>query len=322
MTGPRHIPVMCSEVVAAAQPADGALLVDATFGAGGYTVALLTAAECRVIGLDRDPSAITEGQELVDAYAGRLILQQGCFGNLEAHLETLGIGGIDGLVLDLGVSSMQLDRAERGFAFQQDGPLDMRMGSSDETAADVVNTYEEAKLADIVFHLGEEPKARRVARALVERRAERPFSRTLDLAAVVVEAVGHGMTARKRHPATRTFQALRLHVNRELEELDRVLVAAEQRLKPGGRLVVVSFHSLEDRRVKRFLAARAGRTPAPSRHRPVAEHGPAPSFRLPSSGAVKPGQEEITANPRARSARLRLGIRTDAPAWSTQKETR
>ncbi len=307
----RHIPVLAREVLEWLEPAPGGVYVDGTFGAGGYSRLVLEAADCRVLGIDRDPDAIAGGADLAAAFDGRLTLAAGCFSDMDRIAAEHGHDSVDGVMLDLGVSSMQLDQAERGFSFMRDGPLDMRMGQAGISAADVVNTAEEADLSRILKVLGEEKKSRRVARAIVERRAERPFERTADLAEVVAKAVGP--SREKINPATRTFQALRIHVNRELQEVADGLVAAERILKPGGRLVVVAFHSLEDRIVKRFLAARSGKAGGGSRHLPMAE-GPAPTFTLLTRQAVMPGEEETGGNPRARSARLRAGLRTEAPS--------
>lgn len=309
----RHVPVLLDAVLSALAPQDGAVLVDGTFGAGGYARAILDAADCRLIAFDQDPNAIAGGQEMVAAYAPRLTLIHDSFAAMDAHLTRLGASPVDGITLDLGVSSMQLDDAERGFSFQADGPLDMRMAQTGESAADVVNHYEEGALADILYQYGEETRSRRIAKAIVARRAERPFHRTLDLAQTIAEAAGKPRGAQKRHPATQSFQGLRIYVNRELEALQTALLAAEKHLAPGGRLAVVSFHSLEDRPVKHFLADRAGRTPAASRHLPEAPGtAPAPSFALPRKAAIKPDAAEIAANPRSRSARLRVAVRTDA----------
>ncbi|WGF86220.1 16S rRNA (cytosine(1402)-N(4))-methyltransferase RsmH [Marinivivus vitaminiproducens] len=299
-----HRPVLLAEVLAALAPMQGSIIVDATFGAGGYSRAILAAASCRVIGLDRDPSAYARAQALASEEP-RFQAAHVSFGALDQELERRGIGRIDGLVLDLGVSSMQLDQAERGFSFQSDGPLDMRMDTgAGASAAEVVNAMGEADLARILWRLGEEPASRRIARAIVQRRAERPFERTLDLADLIARTAPN--PASRIHPATRAFQALRMHVNDELGELEAVLEAAERRLAPGGRLVVVSFHSLEDRMVKRFLTGRSTRAPRPSRHVPIeAAPAPAASFRLLRKGAIQPGEAELRANPRARSARLR-----------------
>lgn len=310
MTLAPHIPVLLAEMLAAIAPMPGDVIVDGTFGAGGYSSALLRAADCQVIAIDRDPDALAEGQALVDRFAPRLTLIDGRFGELDRL--AADHAPVQGVVLDIGVSSMQLDRSGRGFSFLADGPLDMRMAQTGETAADVVNGYDEGEIADILYYLGEETRSRRIAKAIVERRTERPFETTTELASLIASIVPGG----KKHPATKSFQALRIHVNAELDELDRGLCAAERVLAPGGRLAVISFHSLEDRRVKTFLAQRSGRRPAGSRHRPMAaDQGPSPSFRLAKTGAVKPGVTECQANPRARSARLRMAVRTEAPAW-------
>lgn len=305
----RHKPVMLAEVIEALAPRPGAVIVDATFGAGGYTRALIEAG-ARVVAIDRDPSAIEAGRPLEAAAGGRLTLVEGRFSELDAHARAAGCAAADGVVLDVGVSSMQLDRPERGFSFRNDGPLDMRMGGEGPTAADLVNTLPHGALARMFSVLGEERRASAVARAILQRREEAPFERTLDLARVVERVVpksGDGI-----HPATRTFQALRIAVNHELDELAEALAAAERLLVVGGRLVVVAFHSLEDRIVKRFLAERSRERAGGSRHMPV-EDLPAPTFRLPVRSAVSPTAAEIASNPRARSARLRVGERTDAP---------
>jgi 16S rRNA (cytosine1402-N4)-methyltransferase len=313
MTPPPHIPVMLLEVIAALAPAAGHLVIDATFGAGGYSRALLGCGVA-VIAFDRDPAAETFAQALAletSAGAPRLRLIPAPFSRMGAYV---GEGEADGVVMDLGLSSMQLDEAERGFSLMRDGPLDMRMSSSGLSAADLVNGAEPAELTRILRDYGEEPQARRVAGALVRRRAEAPFERTLDLAQVIERALG-GRRGARVHPATRAFQALRIAVNDELAELEAGLAAAERALKPGGRLAAVSFHSLEDRIVKRFLGERAGRQGEGSRHAPPTPAGPAPSFALVHNGALAPGAAEVAANPRARSAKLRAAIRTAAPVW-------
>ncbi|MGP9821410.1 16S rRNA (cytosine(1402)-N(4))-methyltransferase RsmH [Salinarimonas sp. NSM] len=308
----RHAPVLLAEVVAALAPAAGGTILDGTFGAGGYTRALLDAdARTDVVALDRDPTAIAGGAPLVAAYGPRLTLVETRFGALERIAAEIAPDGLSGVVLDIGVSSMQLDEAERGFSFRTEGPLDMRMEQSGPSAADIVNEADETTLADIFYHYGEERRSRAIARGIVEARRKTRFETTTQLADLVsrfVRAEPHGP-----HPATRTFQALRIAINDELGELVRALHAAERVLAPGGRLVVVTFHSLEDRIVKQFLAARAGRTPAGSRHLPAGE-APQPSFRLATKGPVVPGEAELSANPRARSAKLRAGERLDAPA--------
>lgn len=317
MHGPsRHIPVMLAQVLAALAPKDGERFIDATFGAGGYTRAILTAAQTRVWALDRDPNAIRDGQALLAEFTARLELGHMPFGRLCEIAEDQA-AAFDGMVLDLGVSSMQLDDPARGFSFRADGPLDMRMATDAEggpSAADVVNTASERRLADILYLLGEERRSRAIAGAIVRRRAERPFARTLELADLVAGILGRRHDD-DRHPATRTFQALRLYVNDELGELARALLASEMLLRPGGRLVAVTFHSLEDRIVKRFFTERSGRTPRSSRHMPAGgEHTQAASFQILNPKPLLPEEAEVAANPRARSAKLRAGIRTQAPA--------
>lgn len=313
-----HVPVMLAEVLDALAPADGERFVDGTFGAGGYTRAILQAANTTVLALDRDPTAIAGGAALVARHAPRLILAETRFGRLDEAARAHDVAPVDGVVLDIGVSSMQLDRPERGFSFQHDGPLDMRMGADGPTAADLVNEMDEGELADLIYQLGEERRSRAIARAISRRRQERPFATTSDLAGCVAR-VFHGQKVDGRHPATRTFQALRIAVNDELGELARGLAAAERILKPGGRLVVVTFHSLEDRIVKRFLASRAGRVARRSRHLPetLVAHGslklPEPSFRIVNPRPLTPSKAELDVNPRSRSARLRAATRTEAP---------
>jgi 16S rRNA (cytosine1402-N4)-methyltransferase len=263
----RHVPVLAREVVDALSPHDGGRYVDGTFGAGGYTAAMLDRADCQVIAIDRDPDAIAQGQALAARYAPRLRLIEGRFGDMAELLSAEGVEDVDGVALDIGVSSMQFDQAERGFSFRASGPLDMRMEKSGPSAADLVNEADEAELADIIFRYGEERRSRRVARAIVEARKHKRIETTGELAEIVRRAVGP-QGRDESDPATRTFQALRIAVNDELGELARGLTAAEQVLAPGGRLAVVSFHSLEDRAVKEFVRARAGRTPGPSRHAP------------------------------------------------------
>lgn len=308
-----HTPVLLTEMLAALSPADGEVYLDGTYGGGGYARAILAAAKCRLLAVDRDLDAIARAETLA-ARQPRLIPLLGRFGDLDALAINSGQPALDGVVLDLGVSSFQLDEAHRGFSFQSGGPLDMRMGGSGPSAADAVNHLPEKAIADIVFRLGEDRASRRIARAIVQRRARAPFRRTLDLAETVEHAVG-GRKGARLHPATRTFQALRMYVNDELGELARALAAAENVLAPGGRLVVVSFHSLEDRVVKTFLRARAGQRGGPSRHVPGQTGGRAPSFDLVYRKAVEPGEAEAADNPRARSARLRAARRTDAEPW-------
>ena len=312
----QHVPVLLKEVVEGLAVVPGETLVDGTFGAGGYTRALLGAGAGRVIGFDRDPDAIANGPILVpDAMeSGRLTLINERFSQMDSALADRDLLPVDGIALDIGVSSMQLDQAERGFSFQKDGPLDMRMSQSGQTAAEFLNHADEGEIARVLKEYGEEPRARAVARAIV---AARPLTRTAELAAVVRKALGHhaGM---KTDPATKTFQAIRIHLNAELDELEQGLRAAERSLRPGGRLAVVTFHSLEDRIVKRFLRIRSGATPAGSRHRPMAAAGPAPSFKQ-IAKPVSPSEAELARNPRARSARLRTAVRTDAPAWDQER---
>jgi 16S rRNA (cytosine1402-N4)-methyltransferase len=309
-----HRPVLLDKVIAVLAPRDGGVYVDGTFGAGGYSRALLQAAQCAVWGIDRDPSAIARASVLVDEFAGRFTAIVGRFGDIDALLAARDAGPVDGVALDLGVSSMPLDDAARGFSFMRDGPLDMRMEPSGLSAAEVVNTKGERELAALIHTLGEERRARRVARAIVVARRARAITRTGQLAEIVRRAVRRG--ADGIDPATRTFQALRIYVNDELGELERGLRAAERVLAAGGRLAVVSFHSLEDRCVKRFLAGRSGRGPRPSRHAaPAREDDRAASFRLIARRAITPNADEVAANRRARSARLRAAERTAAPAW-------
>jgi 16S rRNA (cytosine1402-N4)-methyltransferase len=319
-----HTPVMLREVIAALAPRDGGIYVDGTFGAGGYATAIADAAETQVFGIDRDPAAVAAARELVEPYRGRLTVIEGRYGDMDRLLADRGVEAADGVALDLGVSSMQLDTAERGFSFRHDAPLNMRMDSQDRaTAADVVNDMAEDDLADIIWRYGEERRARRVARAIVAARRERRIERTIELAEVVRGAVGGGAKAAGGiDPATRTFQALRIHVNDELGELTRGLSAAERLLAPGGRLAVVAFHSLEDRIVKDFLKDRSGATARAPRHRPEpAGARPDPTFEPLFKGPCRPSQAECDANPRARSARLRAAARTAAPAWPGESGT-
>ena len=311
MTGGGHTPVLLREVLDILRPRDGGIYVDGTFGRGGYSRAILEAADCTVYAIDRDRDAIAAGAELARSHDGRLVLIEGAFGAMAELLGAEGVTLVDGIALDLGVSSPQLDDAARGFSFQQDGPLDMRMAATGATAAEVVNGLEERELADILFRYGEERKARQVARAIVAARQEQPIERTLALAEIVRRAVKQGKD--KIDPATRTFQGLRIYVNDELGELERGLAAAEKLLAPGGRIAVVSFHSLEDRIVKTFLRDRSRQRPQGSRHQPAAKPAGAATFDLISRGAIKPGEEETRRNPRARSARLRGAERLDAP---------
>jgi 16S rRNA (cytosine1402-N4)-methyltransferase len=309
-SGNRHIPVLGREAVAMLSPHDGGIYVDATFGAGGYSRAILECAGARVIGIDRDRTAIAEGFDLVDRSGGRLTLVEDRFSNLAAICAAQGFEAVDGVVMDVGVSSMQLDEAGRGFSFRTSGPLDMRMGHDGPTATDVIAKASEADLANIIYIFGEERYSRSVARAIVAARKEAPITTTRALADIVSKVV----RARpgEIHPATRTFQGLRIFVNAELDELHLALAASERVLKPGGRLVVVSFHSLEDRIVKNFLVERA-KSGGGSRHLPDIAQA-APSFQILTKRPVTPGDAEVSANPRARSAKLRAAERTDAPA--------
>lgn len=311
--GRRHVPVMLAEVVAALEPAPGKLIVDGTFGAGGYSRAFLDAGAA-VIGVDRDPEAIAGAGDLARASGGRLTLVNDRFSNLDRIAPS---AGVDGVALDVGVSSMQLDQAARGFSFQSEGPLDMRMGAAGPSAGEIVNGMAAQDLALVLRAYGEERHAGRLARAIERRRGERPIETTADLAALV-EAVLGRRPGDRIHPATRTFQALRIFVNDELGELQAALVAAERVLKPGGRLAVVTFHSLEDRLVKTFLRER-GEAAQPSRHLPPQQAAPATFVPLARS-AVRPGDEETERNPRARSARLRAAQRTTEPARQAERE--
>ena len=308
----RHVPVLLDEVIEALALKEGGTYVDGTFGAGGYSRAILSVPDTRLIALDRDPSAIAGGADLVAQMKGRLSLVQTQFSRLDAVLADLGIAGVDGVTLDIGVSSMQLDEAIRGFSFRADGPLDMRMESAGRSAADIVNEDSVERIADILFHYGEERFARKIARAIVHDRVEAPFTSTRQLAELIGRLVPHKPT--EIHPATRSFQGLRIAVNDELGELVRAMIAAERVLKPGGRLVIVSFHSLEDRIVKQFFSARSGRGQARSRLLPGEPVPPPATFDLVGRQPVAAGEAELARNPRARSAKLRAAERTDAPA--------
>jgi 16S rRNA (cytosine1402-N4)-methyltransferase len=312
MNPPRHIPVLGREAVEMLRPRDGGVYVDATFGAGGYSRAILDAADTRVIGIDRDRSAIAAGFELVDRANGRLTLVEDKFSNLAEICGAQGASAVDGVVMDVGVSSMQVDEGQRGFSFRLDGPLDMRMGHEGPTAADVIAAASDADLADIIYIFGEERHSRAVARAVVAARKDAAVTTTRALAEIVAKVVW--AKPGEIHPATRTFQALRIFVNQELDELHLALSAAERVLKPGGRLVVVSFHSLEDRIVKNFFGLR-GKAGGGSRHLPEMAQS-APSFRILTKRPLAAGDDEVRANPRARSAKLRAAERTDAPAFA------
>ena len=312
----RHRPVMLAEVVEALLPAgrshDGAIFIDGTFGAGGYTRALLESANCTVFAIDRDPDAVKGAAPLIQRFPDRLHVMQGRFGEMARLMAERGIAAVNGIALDFGVSSMQLDQPARGFSFRFSGPLDMRMEQAGPSAADLVNAMAERPLADLIFTFGEERQARRIARAIVAARDLAPIETTDRLAEIVRRAIG-AKGAQQIDPATRTFQALRIAVNDELGEIDRGLAAAEQLLAPGGRLAVVSFHSLEDRRVKQFLRDRAGAAPKGSRHLPVAaEDGKRPAFRLIAPGGITASDAEVAENPRARSARLRVAEKVAA----------
>lgn len=309
----RHRPVLLDEVVAMLRPRDGGIYVDGTFGAGGCSRAILDAADCVVYAIDRDPDAISGGAAMAAEFDGRLTLIEGRFADMRALLAGLNVAAVDGVVLDVGVSSMQVDEAARGFSFIKDGPLDMRMEQSGPSAADVINALPEAQLKRIIAVLGEEKRARSIAKAIASRRAEQEFTRTSELANLIEKTIGK-RPGDRIHPATRTFQALRIFVNGELEQLVQGLSAAENLLAPEGRLLVVSFHSLEDRIVKRFFSERTGKTPRPSRHAPPAAEGPAASFLDLTRGGIVPGPAEVNINPRARSARLRAGERTEHAA--------
>jgi 16S rRNA (cytosine1402-N4)-methyltransferase len=314
---PGHIPVMLNPVLDAIAPANGDVLIDGTFGGGGYARAFLDHADCRVLGIDRDPVAVARGRQLESEYPGRFDVVQGRYSEMEEAMRLHEIRTVNGVVFDLGLSSFQIDDPMRGFSFQGDGPLDMRMEGEGMTAAEFVNSADEHVIADTIWRYGEDRRSRAIARAIIAAREESPIESTRVLADIVARAVGGGAKGRI-HPATHTFQALRIHINEELGpdgELARGLRAAERVLAPEGRLAVVSFHSLEDRTVKQFLTQRSGRSAGESRHLPPAAPPPAPTFRPLFRGVRKPEAGEISANPRARSARLRAAVRTTAPNW-------
>ena len=314
-----HLPVLCREIVEYLAPESGDVIVDGTYGGGGYTRAILAEADCTVLAIDRDPTAFARAQTEAETQP-RLVPVLGQFSDMEGLASALGHPQVDGIVLDLGVSSFQIDEAERGFSFQKDGPLDMRMGDTGPSAADAVNQLPEKAIADILFRLGEEKQARRVAKAICLRRTEREFSETLDLADVISIALG-GRRGARTHPATKSFQAIRMYVNDELGELSKALFAAERMLKPGGRLVIVTFHSLEDRMVKQAFRERSGLMGVGSRHMPGVPDAPEPSFESITRKAIEPTGAETAGNPRARSSRLRAVRRTAAPAWAAPVET-
>ena len=309
---PKHIPVLISEVIEALAPRDNGIYLDTTLGAGGYSRALLEAAKCKVCAIDRDPVAIANASDLVTKFSGRLITLEGRFSDMETLLSSHGIYEVDGIAFDLGISSMQLDTANRGFSFRYDAALDMRMETEGPTAREIINTSAEEILADLIYDYGEERRARAIARAIVIARKKSPINRTAQLADIVRQVVRHKNSG--IDPATRTFQALRIYINDELKQLDLGLAASERLLRPGGRLAVVSFHSLEDKKVKSFLGGLSGDTPNPSRHQPsIVTKKPQPSFRLLYKGAKIPTAAECSRNPRSRSAKLRAAERTVAP---------
>jgi len=320
---PRHFPVMRDQVVDMAAPKDGEIFIDGTFGAGGYSRALLEAANCTVYAIDRDPAVQETADKLAREFPGRFYFLPGRFSEMDHLMARQGLASVNGVLLDIGVSSMQFDDAQRGFSFQNDGPLSMRMSDQGLSAEDVVNDMGEADLANIIYRYGEERKSRRIAKAIVEARARERISRTGQLADIIEKSVGYKRYIkgkRQIHPGTRTFQALRIYVNDELGELASSLTAAEHMLAPGGRLCVVSFHSLEDRIIKIFFKQRSGHIAQASRHSPQALNRTAgdekpPSFRMIVRGAVTPLKKEIEQNIRSRSAKLRAAIRTSAAAW-------
>ncbi len=318
MTSSPHYPVMLNDVLAAIKPQDGEVYLDGTFGAGGYSRAILESADCTVIAIDRDPSVEQTADQFKKEFGARFLFLKGCFGDAVSLMSKTPCKAVHGFVVDIGVSSMQIDQAMRGFSFQVDGPLDMRMDmTSGIKAADIVNEYKEEDLAHVIYRYGEEHLSRRIAKRIVERRAQAPIQTTLELADIVRSVVPRSPKD-KIDPATRTFQALRIAVNDELGELERGLDAAETLLHEGGRLVVVSFHSLEDGIAKAFLNERSGRMPNPSKYLPNIIEEISPSFTLIKRKAILPSDEEVQENARSRSAKMRVAVRTSAP--SMQKE--
>ena len=314
-----HIPVLLPEVIEALAPQDGESYVDGTFGGGGYAMRVLEAANCKLYGIDRDFDAISRAEAMAEKEP-RLTPLLGRFGDMDALLLSHGIERVDGVMLDIGVSSFQIDQGTRGFSFMRDGPLDMRMGQTGPSAKEVVNQMAAQDLTAIFRQLGEERQAKRIANVIVAQRKEKAFESTAELAECVERAVG-GRRGKKTHPATLTFQAIRMYVNDELGELARGLAAAEKLLRTGGRLVVVTFHSLEDRLVKNFMRTRSGAVSGGSRYMPEVNKGPEPSFDLTRRKAIEPSEAETSENPRARSARLRVVTRTKAPAWAEPVDT-
>lgn len=307
-----HKPVLLREVLDALAPRAGEIMVDGTFGAGGYSRAILDHADCELYAIDRDPTAVATGKAMEADYANRFHMLEGCFGDMGTLLPAAGLDQVDGIVLDIGVSSMQLDQADRGFSFREDGPLDMRMSMSGPTAADFINTADEEDIANVIYRYGEERASRKVAHKIIEMRAEAPFETTLQLARAVRSVVRKSKDG--IDPATRTFQGLRIYVNDELGELERAMQAAENLLKPGGRLVVVTFHSLEDRSVKTFMKERSGDPSKMSRRLPGEPEVATPTFTTLTRKAVTAQKDELRANPRARSAKLRAVARNEQPA--------
>ncbi|MEI8320873.1 MAG: 16S rRNA (cytosine(1402)-N(4))-methyltransferase RsmH [Alphaproteobacteria bacterium] len=315
-----HKPVLLNEVLAVLDPVAGKTYVDGTFGAGGYTKAILEKSPCIVYGIDRDPDAVDRAQALRKTYP-RFHIIEGNFADMDHLMSETVHPKVDGVVLDLGVSSPQLDQADRGFSFQKDGPLDMRMEKSGVTAAQVVNTYSEERLAHIIWSYGDEKKSKQIAKRIVNDRVKTPFTSTLQLAKVIHETLGH-KDPRKIDPATKTFQALRIFVNEEMGSLKKGLRAAEKILNPGGHLIVVSFHSLEDREVKTFLQTRSGKKSNPSRYdpRPNTPDSLPSTFQLIDKKSMAPSMKEVRDNPRSRSAKLRWALRTTAPAWPFEED--